>query len=85
MKLIQKYIQNGILSGDPADRLLASNGDPNVLRPFIGNDGQSYITTTNKLGMQSCTLLHNTHATLRKDEWKIHDDNIVKAAAERLR
>lgn len=84
MKLLQKYIENGALSGSPADMLLAANGDHNVLRPFIGHDGRSYVTRINKAGLAE-TVLTNTHATLRKDDWKVLDDAIVKAAMERLR
>ncbi len=84
MNLLQKYIKNGALSGDPCDRLLAANGDPNVLRPYVGTDGASYITHTTKSGLVQAVPVANA-ATLRKDEWKLLDDVIVKAAKERLR
>lgn len=84
MNLLQKYIQNGALTGDPCDRLLAANGDPNVLRPFIGHDGGSYVTHVTKAGLVQAIPVANA-ATLRKDEWKVLDDAIVKAAKERLR
>ena len=85
MNLLQKYQQLGALSGDPVDRLLQANGDVNVLRPFIGNDGGTYVTRVSALGRVEVTPVHNTHATLRKDEWKYLDDAIVKAAKERLK
>ena len=84
MNLLQKYVKNGALSGDPADRLLAANGDPNVLRPFIGEDGGSYVTHVSKMGLTEVIPITNA-ATLRKDEWKILDDVIVKVAKERLK
>lgn len=83
MNLLQKYVKNEVLTGDPVDRLLAANGDPNVLRPFIGHDGGSYITHVTKGGLVQCLPVSNA-ATLRKDEWKLLDDVIVKAAKERL-
>jgi len=85
MNLLQKYMENGALSGDPCDRLLQANGDTNVLRPFIGNDGGTYVTRVSPLGRVEVTPVHNAHATLRKDEWKYLDDAIVKAARERLK
>ncbi len=89
MNLLQKYISNGALempAGDAADRLLASGGDVAVIRPFLGDDGvRSYITTLNGAGEQQVSLLRNTHATLRIDDWKLIDDVVVKAAQERLK
>jgi len=84
MNLIENYIRSGALSGDPVDKLIAANGDVNVLRPFVGSDGRPRITMMKKDGTYE-TILTNTHATLRKDDWKILDDAIVKAAVERLR
>jgi len=72
-----------MLTGEPMDRLLAANGDPGVLRPWIGQDGKSYVTMQRNDGTFEKILI-NTHATLRKDDWKILDDAIVKAAVERL-
>ena len=78
-------IKNGSLTGDPADRLLAANGDINVLRPFIGQDGRSYISHVSQGGRVENQLLENTTATLRKDDWKLMDEAAVKAAAQRLK
>ncbi len=75
---------DGALSGEPLDLLIASGGDPGVLRPFIGSDGKSYVTLQQNDGSFKSVLI-NVHATLRKDDWKILDDSIVKAATERLR
>lgn len=95
MKLLQSYINSGALQGggkggampgyiDPLDMLIASNGDPGVLRPFVGKDDKSYITVAKNDGTFE-VIRTNTHATLRKDDWKLLDDAIVKAAVERLR
>ena len=84
MKLIEKYVNEGIISGAPADLLLANGGDPCVLRPFIGADGRSYVTHRRPDGTYEAVLT-NANATLRKDEWKLLDDAVIKAAKERLR
>ena len=93
MKLLQKYMANGSIprvkgaqiGGDPSDRLLAANGDVGVLRPFLHTDGNSYITHTSNQGRVETEMLRNTTATLRKDDWKIMDDAVVKAATRRLK
>jgi uncharacterized linocin/CFP29 family protein len=78
------FILNGQATGDVASRLLAHNMDPNCLRPYLGNDGRSYITVIQN-GKPEAVPLLNTTATLRKDDWKILDEAIVKAAKPRLR
>ena len=37
------FIYNGQASGSVASTLMASNFDPHALRPYVGNDGRSYI------------------------------------------
>ena len=74
------YILNGSAVGDVADKLLLNDFDPGVLRPFIGNDGRSYVTRAGK-----AVLLTNATATLRKDDWKTLDTAVVKAAQQRLK
>jgi len=66
---------------------MASNFDVNALRPFIGDDGNHYITVNDrstKSGLRAVPV-GNTTATLRKDDWKLLDEAIVKAAKPRLR
>lgn len=78
------FILNGQASGDVASKLMMHNFDPNCLRPYIGNDGQSYTTVNNNGVLQAVPLI-NAHATLRKDDWKILDEAVVKAAKPRLK
>ena len=63
--------------GAVGSRLLANNMNVGVLRPFIGNNGRSYITINGKNELVA-------NATLRKDEWKQLDDAVVAAAQQRL-
>lgn len=77
------FILNGQAHGDVADRLLACNGDVGALRPFIGNDGRSYITLNVNGKVQNITT--NSPATLRKDDWIQLDRQILKVAKNRLR
>lgn len=77
------YILNGAGHGSVAERLLQSNGDLGVLRPFIGNDGRSYVTMNN--GGKQKVVLTNANATLRKEEWIHLDTAILKAAQPEMR
>lgn len=78
------YVHNGLASGSVASLLMQSNFNVESLRPYLGNDGRSYVTT-NQNGKAIATPIHNTTATLRKDEWKYLDDVVVAAAQPRLR
>lgn len=83
------FVLNDQATGSVASQLLASNFDPNVLRPFIGSDGRSYINR--QTGVDSNgepivqALVTNAGATLRKDEWEAMDDVVVKAVRKRLK
>lgn len=79
----QDFIFNGQARGNVAQQLLAHNFDTGVLRPWVGDDGRSYMTV-NRNGKKVTELSHNV-ATLRKDEWKRLDEAIVKVARNRLR
>lgn len=72
------------LFGDAADRLIANNFDPGVLRPFIGPDGKNYITLNS--GMEDeRTMVTNAPATMTWEAWKLFDDTVVRALRDRLR
>ena len=78
------FIHNGHASGNVAATLLQTGFNVNALRPYIGDDGRHYVTT-NQSGIATATPLINATATLRKDDWKILDSAIVKAAKPRLK
>ena len=77
------FIFNGQAHGAVADKLLACNFDTRVLRPWRGNDGNSYITQT--LNGKEVAVRTNAQATLRKDAWKQMDEAILRIARQRLR
>lgn len=78
------FIMNGQAQGSVASILMASGGDPNAFRSYIAADGKHYITMTQN-GKPTSVLLQNATATLRKDDWKLLDSAIVKAAKPRLK
>lgn len=84
------FILNSAANGSLSSQLLANNFDTSVLRPFVGDDGRSYISrNTGKLDDNGNpiaeALVTNAGATLRKDEWEQIDDVVVKAARKRLK
>jgi len=78
------FIYEGQASGSVAETLLQNGMDPRVLRPWIGKDGKSYVTMTVN-GEPKAVLARNVTTTLRKDDWKLLDAAIVKAAKPRLK
>lgn len=78
------FIFKGSASGAVATRLLNNSFDVGVLRPYIGNDGRTFVPRIVN-GKLVGIPVNNAEATLRKDDWKILDDAIVKAALPRLR
>ncbi len=86
---------NGQAIGSVASALMATGFDVNAMRPFEGADGRSYITVnTGKLhtkGPRKGKPLYKAmpmvaNATsLRKDEWKLIDRAVIKAAKPKLR
>jgi uncharacterized linocin/CFP29 family protein len=77
-------IYNGKASGDVASRLLQCNFDTHCLRPYLGEDGRSYLAM-NQSGVLTPQVVQNTTATLRYEDWKLLDDAIVKVAKPRLK
>lgn len=83
------FILNGQGHGSVANTLMACDFDPLALRPYVGQDGRSYITVNSgkfKDGKPVYnSMVTNAPATLTKDAW-IHLDNaIIKTAKPRLR
>ena len=74
-------ITNGVGAGSVANRMLQSGGDLGTLRPFLEDDGNSYVTINNGEN----TVPTANAATLRKDEWNTFDSVVIKAARQRLR
>lgn len=81
----QNYIMNGRGYGGLAGRLMANDCYPGAMRPYIGKDGRHYITTLGLNGKPEPCLVNNANATLRKDEWLLLDQQILKVARPRLR
>lgn len=84
------FIHNGRTSGDVADLLMESGGDVRVLRPWVGNDGRSYITANSgRVDRKGKPILEakltDNAATLRKDEWVRLDTVLLNAKRLRLR
>ena len=77
------FIHNGAASGEVGAILLENGFNANALRPYIGKDGNSYITQT--VNGVSRAVRTNATATLRKDEWKALDLVLIEVARERLR
>ena len=71
-------IYQGKAYGDVATTLLANGMNANALRPWVGDDGRSFVNNDGK------AVPTANAATLRKDEWKQFDDAIVKVAQSRM-
>lgn len=78
------FIYNGQASGDVAATLLEHNFDTNVLRPWKGKDGRTYMDVIVNDELKT-VCVQNATATLRKDDWISLDNAIVKAAKPRLK
>jgi len=82
-------ILNGVGHGSLAAQLIANNFDVGLMRPFVGNNGRSYVSLFSgvdgqgKPSFRNVTL--NADATLRKDEWIHFDTAVIKAAMPRLK
>jgi len=73
---------NGQAFGSVAKKLFANGMNPALLKPYIGADGQAYITQ--RINGKNVAVPIKANATLRKDEWKEMDKAVLKAAEERL-
>jgi Family of unknown function (DUF6260) len=87
------------LAGGLANRLLDSELDPRVLRPYRGRDGRSYVsrlkrdswgvpvynTQAKKFEEEKVLTNDDTNATLRILDWIQLDEAVIQAAKPRLR
>lgn len=88
MKTKVDLIANGQSYGEVAN-YLANNGrlDSGRMRPFIGEDGNTYMTVYkggNPKDKSNWVTLQANSATLRRDEWKALDDAILEPSRYRL-
>ena len=78
-------IMNGQCHGDVATTLMNTNFDTDCLRPYIGQDGRSYMTMNGEDGKPYAQPLTNASASLTFLEWKLLDEAVIRAAKPRLR
>lgn len=85
--MLQEFIFNGQGSGPIANMLLNNGFNVNLLRPYIGKGGHSYVDRQIPGGKpgEVESIRTNSSATLRKDEWKHLDDAILRVARPRLK
>lgn len=78
---------NGLsASGDVASRIIHADGDPRVLRPWYDpKTKMSYIAQNQGGGVVKAVPIGNATSYLRKDDWLVIDQAIVKAAKPRLK
>lgn len=78
------FVFNGQSSNaSVADRLQRANMDAGALRPWIGEDGNSYVTLNR--GGKPTAIRTNAQATLTKEAWLQLDTAILRVARNRLR
>jgi len=82
--------RNGVSQGDMAAYMAATGRmDPNVLRPFLDmRTGKAYISVFTggdaADGRNYRAVPIQTNATLRRDEWKLLDEAVLKISESRL-
>ena len=77
------FFQDGQAIGSVASMIMNNNFTTQAMRPFVGEDGNTYIVD-NQAPNKVRKISQNAEATLRKDEW-IHLDKAVVAAARQRR
>lgn len=78
------FILNGSAHGSVANVLMQHGFNANALRPYSIDGKGTYITVIEN-GKAVPKLISNATALLRKDDWVLLDQTIVKAAKPRLR
>jgi hypothetical protein len=89
MKANIDLLGNGVGSGQVAKMLMANGKlNPGTLKPYVGNDGNSYITYYKggnpAHGSSYVTQRIQNNATLRRDEWKQLDEALLEVSRQRL-
>src|SRR5690349_1154339 len=82
------FIMNGQGFGSIANVLAQPSFNVNMLRPFIGDDGRSYVTVP-KRGADgkikyTAVPTANANATLRRLEWIHLDEAVMEVSRQRL-
>lgn len=77
------FIVNGQGYGNVAGRLLKSGMDSGSLRPYLWQDGRSYVTLMQN--GQPKILTTNAEATLRYEEWRLIDEAVISAGRSNIR
>lgn len=69
-------------TGSVAARLLKGKFNTDLLRPYEGEDGRSYVDVMRKGKREA--LVTNTEALLQRWEWKLIDEAVIRTARLRL-
>lgn len=69
----------GKASGSAAKRLLKNQLNTDCLRPFVGKNGDSYVTVTMPDGKKKAVRTNNA-ALLRRDDWLTIDEEVLSIA-----
>lgn len=87
MKTNVDLILNGQAQGAIANQLVSGGLNINRMKPFIGEDGNAYVTVFrggDAKDMKNYSVAPVNNATLRRDEWKSLDDAVMGVARYRL-
>lgn len=83
------FFLNGQSYGSIADKLLANNMDPGILRPFVGEDGKNYVLRVVGHKADGTPVhkpyVYNAPALLPAQSWQALDTAVIRAARTRLR
>lgn len=74
---------NIVASGNVAATLVNNGGDYGIMRPWLDDRGRS-VVTVNRRG-KKVNMFAKNEASLRKDEWVQFDNQVIRAARQRLR
>lgn len=83
------FLGKGAAEGDVAHRIMTQGAlDPNLMRPWVGSDGKTYVTKykggpIDKLTSYEAVPTSYT-GTLRRDEWKQLDEAVLAISRQRL-